>query len=247
LATAVLFYNVVGDEFAKAIAYVANCGCTTYPLPVGPYLQYLPSILTDNPVVIFLLGFGFLMWSIILLPAFYVIGTRSFFAWSFDRLVPSFLADINDRYHVPVKAILMMGVLSSAFAALALYTSIVGLAFNITLGVVSCFIFVGVAAAVFPYSKKGRPLFEQAPPMVRKRILNVPVVSILGVLEAIIFVYVTYLAGTSPALSGPINPISVGVIVVVYVLAILIYFAAKAYHKRRGLDIDLAFQQLPPD
>ena len=245
--TAVLFYNVVGDEFAKAIAYVGNCGCTTYPLPVGAYLQYLTGILSNNPVLIFLLGFSFLIWSIILLPAFFVIGTRSFFAWSFDRLVPTFLADINDRYHVPMKSILLMGVLSSIFAALALYTTVVGLAFNITLGVVSCFIFVGVAAAVFPYSKKARPIWEQAPSVVRKKVLGIPVITVLGVIEAITFVYVTYLAGTSPALSGPINPLSVGVIFIVYILAILTYGGSKIYHKRHGLDIDMAFQELPPE
>jgi len=245
--TAVLFYNVVGDEFAKAIAYVGNCGCTTYPLPVGAYLQYLTGILSNNPILIFLIGFTFFMWSIILLPAFYVIGTRPIFAWSFDRLVPVFLADINDRFHVPMKAILLMGVLSSIFAALALYTTIVGFAFNITLAVCAGYIFVGVAAAVFPYSKKARPIWNQAPPVVRKRVLGIPIITVLGVLETISFVCMTYLSGTSPALSGPISPLSVGVVIIVFILAILIYYGSKAYHRRHGLDIDMAFRELPPE
>jgi amino acid transporter len=246
--SAVLFYNVVGEEFAKAIAYLGNCGCTTYSLPVGPFIQYLVSILaTSNPVVIFFLGFSFFVWSLILLPAFYVITTRSIFAWSFDRLVPTFMADINDRYHAPMKAILLVAIISSASAALALYTTIVGFAFNITLAAVSSFIFVGVAAAIFPYSKKARPIYEQSPPIVRKRIAGVPIITVLGVLEAAIFAYVTYIAATSPALSGPINGVSVGLIVVMYVAGVLIYFASKGYHKRRGIDVDLAFGELPPE
>lgn len=247
LVTALLFYNVVGDNFAKAIAYVGNCGCTTYALPVGPYLQYLASILTRDPATIFFLGFTFFIWSIILLPAFYVITTRSLFAWSFDRLVPSLISDINDRYHAPINSIIIVGVIASIMAAVGLYTTIVGVAFNITLAAVSSFIFVGVAAAVFPYSKKARSLYADSPAIVKKKIAGVPVISILGVIEAITFTYVTYIAATSPALSGPINSLSVGLIVVVYVVGIGIYLASKAFQKRRGLNIDLAFKQLPPE
>jgi basic amino acid/polyamine antiporter, APA family len=247
LIAAVLFYNVVGDNFAKALGYISNCACTTNPLPVGPYIQYLTSILTNNPAIIFYLGFSFFIWSIILLPAFYLITTRSMFAWSFDRIVPSFLADINDRFHVPLKAILLVGVLSTLMAALSLYTTYVGFAFNLTLATVSCFVFAGVAAAVFPYVKKARKIYEQAPQIVRRKIAGVPLVTIFGVAEAIIFSYLTYLDATSPALSGPINPYSLGLIGIMYLAAIVIYLGARAYRKTHGLNIDLAFKELPPE
>jgi amino acid transporter len=247
LVTTILFYSVVGDSFAKAMGYISNCGCTTNPLPVGPYIQYLTSMMTNNPVVIFLLGFTFLIWSIILLPAFYLITTRSMFAWSFDRLAPGLFADVNDRFHVPLKAILTVAVLASVMGALSLYSSYVGYAFNLTLATVSSFVFAGVAAAVFPYSKKAKNIYEAAPPIIRKKILGIPLVTIVGTLEAVIFAYLTYLDGTSPALSGPINPASLGLIVVMYAAAFVIYFGAKAYHKRSGIDIDMAFRELPPE
>lgn len=247
LLSAILFYNVVGDDFAKALGYISNCGCTTNPLPVGPYIQYLTSMLTNNPVIIFFLGFSFFIWSIILLPAFYLITTRSMFAWSFDRLVPTFLADINDRFHVPLKAIILVATLSSIMGALSLYTTYVGFAFNLTLATVSSFVFAGVAAAVFPYVKRVRSIYEQAPGIVRTKVLGVPFVTIIGVLEAVIFSYLTYLDGTSPALSGPINVSSLGLIAFMYLAAFAIYFGAKWYHKRHGLDISLAFIQLPPE
>jgi len=245
--TAVLFFNVIGDDFAKAFAYIGNCGCTTNPLPVGPYIQYLSSILANNPAVIFFLGFSFFVWSLILLPAFYVITTRSIFAWSFDRLIPTFMADINDRFHAPLKAILLVAIISSASAALALYTTVVGFAFNITLAAVSSFIFAGVAAAVFPFVKKARPIYDQAPAIVKLKIGGLPVITILGVLEAGIFAYVTYLSALSPALSGPVNPLSVGLIGIIYVAGVVIYLVSKGYHKRLGIDIDMTFRELPPE
>lgn len=169
------------------------------------------------------------------------------FAWSFDRLVPSFMADVNDTYHVPMNAILLVGVLSSLMAGLSLYTTYVGYAFNLTLACVTSFVFAGVAAAVFPYVKKARQLYDQAPPIVRKKLGGVPLITIIGAAEAIIFGFLAYLDGTSPALSGPINPASLGLIGVMYVVPILIYFGARAYHKTKGLDIDLAFKQIPPE
>ena len=247
LLTTILFYNVVGDQFAKAVGYVSNCGCTTYPLPVGPYIQFLTGMLTNNPALVFFLGFSFFVWSIILLPAFYIITTRSMFAWSFDRLLPSFIADINDRYHAPMKAILLVAVLASLMAALSLYTTYVGFAFNLTLAVVSSFVFAGVAAAVFPYSKKARNLYEQAPPIVRKKVAGIPIITIIGTLEAVIFAYLTYLDGTSPALSGPINPASLGLIGIMYIVPFVIYYAAKSYQKRHGIDLGLVFKEIPPE
>jgi amino acid transporter len=247
LIAAVLFYSVVGDKFAKAMGYISNCGCTTNPLPVGPYIQFLTSMLTNNPAVIFFLGFSFFIWSIILLPALVLISTRAMFAWSFDRLVPTAIADINDRFHVPMKAILLTGIIATVGAALSLYTTLVGFAFNLTLVVVSSFIFAGLAAAVFPYSKRARAIYNQAPSFVKKKILGVPVVTIFGVLEFVLFSYLAYLDATSPALSGPINPYSLGVVAFIYIAAIGIYFGAKWYHKREGIDIGLAFQELPPE
>jgi amino acid transporter len=247
LVTTILYFNVVGDQFTKAIGYISNCGCTTYSLPVGPYIQFLTGMMTNNPAVIFYLGFSFLVWSVILLPAFYIITTRSMFAWSFDRLLPSFLADINDTYHAPMNAILIVAVLATLFAALSLYTTLVGYAFNLTLATVSSFVFAGVAAAVFPYSKRARPIYEQAPQIVRKKVAGIPLITIIGGAEAILFAILTWIDGTSSALSGPINPASVGLIGVMYLVPFGIYFGSRSYHKGKGLNIDMAFKEIPPE
>jgi amino acid transporter len=244
---AVLFYNTVGDQFAKAYSYISNSGTTTNPLPVGPYIQYLTSMLTNNPVIIFFLGFSFFIWGLILLPAFYVIVTRSIFAWSFDRILPSFLADISDTYHAPLKCILIIAILGTVGAAMTIYTSLFGLYFNITLAVSSCFIFAGVAAAVFPFSKRAKSIYEQAPSIVKIKLAGIPVISVLGVLEAIMFLYLTYLDIVSPALSGPVTPTSVGLVAGVYISAIVVYYVAKVYRKGHGMDLEMAFQEIPPE
>jgi amino acid transporter len=243
---AALFYKTVGDEFAKAFAFVAFSGATTNPLPAAPYIQYLTSMLTDNAAIIFFLGFSYVVWIIIITPAYYMIISRSMFAWSFDRLIPTFFADVHERLHTPVKALCATALIGTVSAILTLYTTIMAFAFNFTLVCVSSFVFTGVAAAVFPYSKRARKIYELAPPLVRKKI-GLPIITILGGLTAIIFAWQTYLSVTSPALSGPVSPVSVGLIVMVYLVAVLIYFVARAYHKSHGVDIDLAFREIPPE
>jgi amino acid transporter len=247
VAAAALFYNTVGDEFAKAFAFVAFSGTTTNPLPAAPYIQYLTSMLTDNPAVIFFLGFSYVAWIVIIMPAYYVIVSRSMFAWSFDRLIPTFFADINERLHAPINALFATALIGTFSAVLTLYTNLLGFAFNFTLVCVSSFVFTGVAAAAFPYSKRSRKIYEQAPPLVRKKIIGVPIVTILGVATALVFAWQTYLGLTTPALSGPVTPTSVTLWLAVYVLAAVIYFAAKAFHRRHGIDIDLAFREIPPE
>jgi amino acid transporter len=244
---AVLFYNTVGDTFAKAFSFVAFSGSVTNPLPAAPYIQYLTSMVTQNSAIIFFLGFSYVVWIIIIMPAYYVIISRSMFAWSFDRLLPSLFANISDRLHAPINALCITALIGTFAAYLTVYTTILGFVFNITLAVVSSFVFVGIAAAVFPYSKKARKIYESAPAIVRTNIGGLPLITVLGVIIAAVFAWMTYLGLISPALSGPVNPASVTLWIGVYVTAIVLYFVAKAYHKRHGLDIDLAFQEIPPE
>jgi sterol desaturase/sphingolipid hydroxylase (fatty acid hydroxylase superfamily) len=135
-------------------------------------------------------------------------------------------------------------------AWVALYTTLVGYVFNLTLADVLSFSFAGMAAAYFPYSKRARHIYDgpMTPAVIKKKIAGVPLVTIVGVLEVILFWYMAYVDLSSPALSGPINPVSLGLIAMMFVSAVLIYYGARIYHKRHdGIDIDMAFQELPPE
>ncbi len=64
-----------------------------------------------------------------------MIFSRAVFALSFDRLFPTSLSDINDRFHTPVKAFILFGILTGIFlilltipsTAVTIYTYGVGL------------------------------------------------------------------------------------------------------------------------
>ena len=73
---------------------------------------------------------------------------RSVFAWSFDRVLPERLSNVNERFHSPVAAILLV----MALVTLMLAWSITATTFQtlLALGVLAgvvCIVIVGVAAS----------------------------------------------------------------------------------------------------
>lgn len=46
---------------------------------------------------------------------------------------------------------------------------------------------------------------------------------------------------------GVYNKLSLGVIIGIYVFWLIYYFVRRAYMRSKGIDIELAFQQIPPD
>jgi quinol-cytochrome oxidoreductase complex cytochrome b subunit len=79
----------------------------------------------------------------------------------------------------------------------------------------------------------------------RKKLAGVPIISILGVLCSIAFAYMGYIAYTNPLITSP-TITGIGIAAGILVACFVVYFASLAYHKRRGLDIEMAFKELPP-
>jgi hypothetical protein len=106
-----------------------------------------------------------------------------------------------------------------------------------------CFVVPGIATTIFPYTKKD--LLDSAPEWMRKKIGSVPLMTILGLLTTISFFYIGYLALMNPlivtlTLAG--GAIAFGIVVG----CIIVYYASVYYHKKHGLDIELAFREIPP-
>ncbi len=93
---------------------------------------------------------------------------------------------------------------------------------------------------VFPYTKKD--LFESSP--MNHRIAGVPLMSIFGFLTTVFMGYVIYLffgddiaAGNSTAsLIAVFGPMTV---------AFIAYFIAQALRKGQGIDVSLAYKEIP--
>jgi len=74
----------------------------------------------------------------------------------------------------------------------------------------------------------------------------VPVISIAGAITAAYMALITYLYMARPEF-GILSVPSTAFLVGVYLLGIALYYAHKVYYRRRGIAVDLAFKEIPPE
>lgn len=240
----VLLYRITGYDFMVAV----NSATSGYLIPTGPWYHFLSALVANIPVLTFLIVGSFLFWSLPAMVGNTYMPIRTWFAWSFDRLLPEKLSEVNERTHSPVWAILFEMVL----VTIMLIWSILGTDFNtwLALGVLAgvvCVVIVAVAALVFP---SRRPDLYQASPA-NWKFAGIPLLYIVAPLSILVMIYLTWctLAYPGLALGGNPNnwwqvPAFMGMIVVV---GLVVWVVAKYWRKSQGIDINLVYKELPPE
>ncbi len=241
--------NTVGYKFASGISSIFYKSPDKYTLGFPPWLNALAGIAGSNlPGGAVLVGVALVGFVVILsifggiLP---FLISRNLFAAAFDRILPSKLSDVNDKYHTPVWSLIVVFVLAEAFLAIYTFTTFFTLLVNYITGRAFAIAIVGVAAMVFPYVK--RDLFESAPKIVRMRIAGIPVISIVGLLTFVTMAVQFFILAGNPALSGPTSGLAIGLFPGLVVLGGIVYFVSAYFQRRRGLDVKAAFSEIPPE
>ncbi len=244
-----LAVNTVGYRYASAASSVFYLSPDKYTLGFPPWLNALAGIAGSNlPGAGFLIAVALIGFVVILsifggiLP---FLISRNLFAAAFDRILPSKLSDVNERYHTPVWSLVVVFVIAEAFLAIYTFTTFFTLLVNYITGRAFAIAIVGLAAAVFPYVK--RDLFESAPRLVRMRVAGVPVISIAGVLTFLTMAVQFFILAGNSTLSGPTTVIALGLIPGTVVLGAVIYYISAYLQSRRGLNVGAAFTEIPPE
>jgi amino acid transporter len=239
-----LTLNAVGENWFYALSYSWAVQTSSYSLPFPPSQPLLLSVIAyPNAILLALIFLTYFFGSVQILFVYFWVPSRYFFAWSFDRIIPTKFADVSERYHTPHVAIGAMTVMSIILLGLYAFTSW-PTAFTIGTflwGV--AYVIPALATIIFPYTKKD--LLEQAPEFMRKRIAGVPLVTILGILCSASFAYMGYIAYTNPLITSPTLS-GLGIAAGIVIAAFIVYYASVAYHKSHGLDIEMAFKEIPP-
>ncbi|HYY73493.1 MAG TPA: APC family permease, partial [Solirubrobacterales bacterium] len=89
-------------------ANLGNADPAKYGLSTTPTFGEVSGYAVGNVVVAFLVMVGFMLWSYVWIAPYTVLVTRSMLAWSLDRLAPSRLAEVSERYHSPVTALIVI-------------------------------------------------------------------------------------------------------------------------------------------
>lgn len=241
----ILFFKVVPYDLATALNTSGNAA---YAIPSGPWYQFLASLVQNIPLLALVILGSFLFWSLPAMVGNTFMPIRTVFAWAFDRVLPEKLAEVNERTHSPVPAILLiMAVVTGMLAWSVLSTDFfTWLALGVEAGVV-CVVIVAIAALAFP---SRRPELYQASPA-NVRFAGIPVLYIVAPLAILVMLFLTWCTVTFPALALAGNmdnlwqiPAFMGMIVVI---GLVIFYSAKFIRRSQGIDIDLVYRELPPE
>lgn len=241
LAAAFAFQGSAGRDL---LAGFALADPASYGLGFTPLYTELAAVTSGNWIVGSIIILGFTAMLVIFVPQTMLQLSRNIFAWSFDRLLPEKVAEVNPRTHSPVVAVLVITVLGIASVVIISLnpdlTFLVGL-----FGLCLTYLAVSVAGILLPYRKPD--VFEASP--YNGRLAGIPILSIVGVLSLL-------LMGTAMAIllldenSGThwrLNTNRVLLGAGVFLLGLPLYYVIRAIQRGRGVDIELAYREIPPE
>lgn len=237
-------YYTFGRDFIVGVSTGALTG--TVSLNAVPSPLFLAAYLTTNPWLASFLSFGLVLTFFGFAFIYFIIPTRNLFAWSFDRILPSFFTRVSNG-GVPFVAVIALWIASVASLWIATYTTLFTYLTYSNFGFWFAVGIVCLGGALFPFLRP--KLFSQAPRVVRARVGPVPIITIVGIASWAGAWFVSYAASTSTYLeiSGPYPYSYLLFLPLVFVAGIVIYFISYAIQKSRGVPVELISKELPPD
>lgn len=241
-----IMYFGEGPSLANSLSVLWITGSSSYPYISLPMGSGLSMFWNPNVLLVSIFNISFIIASFALGVSILFTISRNMFAWSFDRVTPSALADVSPRTGTPLKAILVMTLIGLFFAYSTNY--LVGLLGEIfsygTAGIFIAFLFVAVAAIVFPYRRKD--LFANTPPPANKKIGGIPLITIVGVISFISSVIVIY-ALIKPVANGSFSAVFFEGIIPTFIIGAVIYAIAFFIRKNQGINLGLIQKEIPPE
>ena len=242
----IAFTQAVGVNWIGSVGYLANTNPTLLNLPgnISPSFNFIVSLLTGNVLVPLFIGIGFVFWALMGTPLSELQATRYMLAWAVDRMIPAPLGDVSERFHSPVKAIIFCTV-TGTLALIALVTLPQASLLGALLAQIVAFILVSVAGIVFPY--RLRHIWEAAG---GHKLLGIPSVTLAGVggvivLSSLMLMFI--FNSTINSTFGVTARLSLTFMIGVVVVGIIWYIGAFILNRNQGVDLRLAYREIPPE
>jgi basic amino acid/polyamine antiporter, APA family len=246
----ILIVKTMGWTFyqaANSLYWGSLYGGPAPVIPTWPYPVMFAGWLVDNQLfqalLIIVMGLWFFGWA----GTLFLSSTRVIFAAAFDRVLPSWAANISATRRVPYGSLVLMIVPSLVISAIYAYRPTFASVFlDATAVLALTFLATVVAAVILPWRRKD--LYD-ASPIATWKVAGLPLISVVGVVTGLFLLFMLYewsfnsanLYGTS--FQTTMN--SVYYFVGTYVVAIVIYVAARVIRGRQGIDLRRIHHEIP--
>jgi APA family basic amino acid/polyamine antiporter len=217
----------------------------------GTYLMpnLLAIALTGSPIIVLLIGIGYILNSFQIVCNCMIGCTRILVAQGLDGLLPEWFSRVHPRWKTPVNAHVAYFLASVpvifAFNRIADWST--KWALEVTLANGAVFALSALAAALLPY--RARKLYEASPGAAFK-LGGMPLVTVLGglgfilggfMLWAFLFVDDLGLAYSSG------NPAPYAILLGTVLFGALVYLVMRAIKASQGVKVEYAFAEVPPE
>jgi amino acid transporter len=197
---------------------------------------------SNNFAIAWVLGLGWILWTMSVLAYGIIVDSRYFFAQAFDRFLPEKVAYVSQRLGSPILALIIELVVTGGLVAVgAVFYGGFQSLYAAVIASMIYFVFVGIAAVVHAVrNEKG---------------LSKGLLAVCGALMAGVFVFIVYQFLANPTIWGTAAT-AFGIrgyefaylyVAVSFLLGIGIYLWSRRAHKKKGIDIGLAYKEIPPD
>jgi APA family basic amino acid/polyamine antiporter len=244
LGSALLLWLSLGKMGDNFLGSVAAADPSALGLSAAPTYMESAAASSGNPVLAVLIILGFGSWLIPTVPMSLLIMSRCMLGWSMDRVAPAWLSKVSARTNSPYIAVIIVTAVSAVVTYFWAYTSF----FTVVVGAFGQVITLAIgclAAAVIPFRRKD--LYETAP--IRGYLFGIPRLTIVGVLGTIGALAIVVIFALDP-FSG-VNPVASPVMfwtsLAMFPFGFVLYYLARWIRHRQGIDISLAYKQIPPD
>ena len=241
------FLTVAGAGYWSLIGEANIAGFNLWP-PI------IAVALTASPLVVLIIGLGYLLNGFQIVCNCYIGMTRVLVAMSLDRLLPEWFSKVHEKFHTPMNAHWAYFLASiPVILAYNLVPGWIGLTLGVTFGCGYVFVLTCIAGALLPF--RAKELYE-ASPGAKYKLGNMPLITVLGVLGGIIGILMVAAFLLAPQLGvlGNWNfenfPSGLWAQIIAFgiiVISLVWYLLAKNAQKARGINVDYAFKEIPPE
>src|SRR5262245_10819422 len=210
-------------------------GIWPYPFMFAGWLVHNTAF---QVVLILVLSLWFFGW----VGTLFLSSTRVIFAAAFDRVLPDRAAEVSEKRKVPIYSLILMLAPAAVLSAIYAYsTTFRTYTLDATLVIAVTYLFSAIAVVILPWRK---PELWAASPASRFKFLGVPIVPAAGVVTIALLVFdlVEWFSNDLYFVNNNDSLIFMGAM---YVLAIIVYVAARIVRRRQGIDLGMINKEIP--
>ena len=238
-AVGTAFFNAVSHSYYYVVSASGDGIGSVLPFP-----GMFAIVISPNPIITILVSICFILAALQITCNCYIGMTRVMVGMSLDRTLPAWLSKVSPRYRSPVNAHLIYFLAGCAVIyGYNYWASWYSLTLGVTFACGYVFVISCLAAALMPYRAKA--LYD-ASPGAQYTLGGFPLVTIFGIIGFIggSAALIAFLTNAGYGLKGTRPYV---IVASIFVICLVGYWIGRAYNKSKGIDVNYAFLEVPPE